>query len=553
MRKRLTSITLVTLLILSIILPRYAQATVSAAPQSQPGLQGEIAYVLDGDIWLVDLFTSKSQQLTKDGNNRWPAWSPDGRYLLYTHDTGEEEYELYILEVGRSTPKLLSKAACCAAWRGNSEEIVFLSLLDEQLAIETINRDGSTRKQIFSSLSVGRSDWPAGNMAWVKNTDGEGLIIPLEGIIRTPDALLVEYKSVAFFDLDRNSSDDSVTPDPLCFTLNAAFPPDQSLRFAASYIVNGPGCSQLQFPRGILYVEEKPNSENLSTDLPWLSYPSFSPNSNFLAAERYEESDEPLNAPLWGLIIHNLSDSSQQELVEGGSQPAWRPAVPVDPVAARYAQPGERVVTVEPALSYQGSTYQVSFLTTGDYQSKLFHITTPRFFSDQQITALVVTKDGKVVTDVETLRQIFLLYTAAYYIYEYPPTEAVPEFREELNQVINNPIFMALEVEQLLRSRRDQSAEALRAILTDQQRAKVRLNALYGQAFQKTPANIEEALTALNATIKNQATHDTLLRLVNEDLNATYANVDQTVQGNKQRLKLMRLVHLGGNNHTILR
>lgn len=431
MKTRIFSIYISVVLLFSAFIPKAAVAQKHEIPFEQTTTQGEIAYVKDGNIWLLDLFTGKSQQLTTDGNNRWPAWSPDGRYLLYTHDTGGEEYELNILEMGNNTPKLISKAACCATWRGNSDEIVFLSLADEQLAIETIQRDGSARKLIFSPLTFGRSDWPIGNMAWLQ-VDVEGVIIPLEGVFSFPDIGLAEYKMVVFFNLTDSKQPEGTQPDPTCFHLNFATGHLNSTGepnlFAFAYSVNSADLSKCftgdQHPRGILI-----GPEGQLTDIPWLSYPSISPNGNFLAAERYEESDDPLNAPLWGLIIHNLSDGSQQELVEGGAQPAWRPAAPADPVATRYAQPGERVVTVEPALTYQGSTYQVSFLTTGDYQGKLFHITTPTFFTDLQITALIVTKDGKIVTDAETLREILLLYTAAYYLYEYPPAEIVPEFQ----------------------------------------------------------------------------------------------------------------------------
>ncbi len=54
--------------------------------------------MLDGDIWLLDLFTGESQQLTTDGDNRWPTWSRDGRYLFYTHTEDGERFDLYILD-----------------------------------------------------------------------------------------------------------------------------------------------------------------------------------------------------------------------------------------------------------------------------------------------------------------------------------------------------------------------------------------------------------------------------------------------------------------------
>jgi hypothetical protein len=44
---------------------------------------GEIAYVKDANLWLLDLATNETRQLTSDGENSSPAWSPDGRTLAF--------------------------------------------------------------------------------------------------------------------------------------------------------------------------------------------------------------------------------------------------------------------------------------------------------------------------------------------------------------------------------------------------------------------------------------------------------------------------------------
>ena len=41
-----------------------------------PPMEGEIAYVKKGDIYLRDLETWETTRLTKDGDNRLPSWSP---------------------------------------------------------------------------------------------------------------------------------------------------------------------------------------------------------------------------------------------------------------------------------------------------------------------------------------------------------------------------------------------------------------------------------------------------------------------------------------------
>jgi dipeptidyl aminopeptidase/acylaminoacyl peptidase len=72
-------------------------APAGAAPLPAPA-QGEIAYVKDRDIWLLDLATHKSAQLTTGGYSDNPAWSPDGRRLTFAyHSPGA--VDLYTLDM----------------------------------------------------------------------------------------------------------------------------------------------------------------------------------------------------------------------------------------------------------------------------------------------------------------------------------------------------------------------------------------------------------------------------------------------------------------------
>ncbi|MCS6800712.1 MAG: hypothetical protein RMM58_09755 [Chloroflexota bacterium] len=64
---------------------------VTVAPPS--GLRGRIVYHArvgtDNQIFLLDLATSRTIQLTTTGNNLEPAWSPDGRQIVYACSDGE--------------------------------------------------------------------------------------------------------------------------------------------------------------------------------------------------------------------------------------------------------------------------------------------------------------------------------------------------------------------------------------------------------------------------------------------------------------------------------
>ncbi len=45
---------------------------------------GKLAYVRDGDVWVVDLDSGHERRLTSEGQNRRPRWSSDGQWLAVT-------------------------------------------------------------------------------------------------------------------------------------------------------------------------------------------------------------------------------------------------------------------------------------------------------------------------------------------------------------------------------------------------------------------------------------------------------------------------------------
>jgi Tol biopolymer transport system component len=60
-----------------------AARLVSGAPSSPPAAAGRIAFIRDGDVWVHDLATGEESQLTGDGDDSGPRWSPDGNRLAY--------------------------------------------------------------------------------------------------------------------------------------------------------------------------------------------------------------------------------------------------------------------------------------------------------------------------------------------------------------------------------------------------------------------------------------------------------------------------------------
>ncbi|GEM_PF-386132 len=547
MRKHLTSITCLIALLLSMILPSHAQATAPLAPQAQLQVSVELAYVRDGNIWLLNLFTRESKQLTNDGDNRWPTWSNDGRYLLYTHSKSEDTADLYIWELDHSVkPILLVEDACCAAWDPMMPNAVaYIALAGQALAIERVHPDGSGKETLFAPLQYGRSTWPAGNMSWVL-ADGEAeIFVPLEVIDSSVQQGLATYTTI--LTLSNMKAESDPIDNSQCSIVNKIDVTIKSNKDIVSAVAftGSAGCNvgtiETTSRKGILI--EDANADNL--ELPWLAYPSWFPDSRILAAERYIEASDPEKAELEGIVFHDLVNNNEQLLVEGGAQPAWRPMAPMEPVIASYlSRLDEVAVAIQPALTWQGATYRAYYITTGSYvktTAQLFAVATPEFFSSQGIPALIVTKDGEIVTDVEMLRQVFLLYTASYYLYEQPPDEVISSMHNELGKVLDNPIFQGMAESQLLPTRHDQTTETLRAILTDQVSEKNALEPLFKQAFEAIPKQAEDALDAFSVVLENNAAHDPVLLALKSELAAAHGGLADAVKGNKYQLQLVRL------------
>lgn len=66
---------------------------------------GKIAYIYDGNIWFKDLPNGEKKQLTTDGNNHSPRWSPSGKYLAYFKD-----HQLFVMKYSTGETKILETA-----------------------------------------------------------------------------------------------------------------------------------------------------------------------------------------------------------------------------------------------------------------------------------------------------------------------------------------------------------------------------------------------------------------------------------------------------------
>lgn len=97
--------------------------------KAQSGSNFDLAYVYHGNIYLASIVNGQASTITPltqdaEGGNGWPSWSPDGRYLMYTHyDLATPNLRILDTLTGQTTLQL--DGACCGAWHPTNGYIAY--------------------------------------------------------------------------------------------------------------------------------------------------------------------------------------------------------------------------------------------------------------------------------------------------------------------------------------------------------------------------------------------------------------------------------------------
>jgi Tol biopolymer transport system component len=82
------------------------------------------------DVWVYDLLRGASTRLTFEGNNSWPAWSPDGKRLVYGSSDGKGAANLHVINAdGSGKPERLTTSEFTqqpSSWAAGTNTIAFL-------------------------------------------------------------------------------------------------------------------------------------------------------------------------------------------------------------------------------------------------------------------------------------------------------------------------------------------------------------------------------------------------------------------------------------------
>jgi len=71
----------------------------AAVAQASSPASGQIAFVRDGNIWIMESDGSGQRQLTWSSRDELPAWSPDGSSIAFVRGTDEPTGEIHIINV----------------------------------------------------------------------------------------------------------------------------------------------------------------------------------------------------------------------------------------------------------------------------------------------------------------------------------------------------------------------------------------------------------------------------------------------------------------------
>lgn len=400
----------------------------------------QIAYLLDGDIYLVDLETLAQQKIS----------SGLDALLIDWHDT--------LLAVLRHIPDPTS--------------------VDIQLRLSYLN---VTQPQQITDLSAKISILPMGSgadarLAW--SSDGQWLAYSVGtagGVVNINDNSITDH--IGFHPAWQQQQERLVNLGQTWIATSDKpgiwlFDPitrqnHQLLELPAQYVAYSPDDRYIAYADPYLKrMTSVGGDQTLLTEDRALA-PAWSPTGDALVYVRWVPGEGPWPVPD-GIFIINADGTDRHQIAPGLTiDPTWQP------------QPAGNLITLSPHLLYQQKRYTLSYRATTEYKEQdvnkflLQAAFTKDFLTKQGIIEIAVYADGAKVTDVSVLRTVVELYLTAFAVhnptlFSFDLTTVLADIDQEITAVTHNPVFMATQVSALLTTRQQRIQAVLRNMLAPQ-------------------------------------------------------------------------------------
>lgn len=275
--------------------------------------------IMGVDICLVNIETGESRNLTGgNGDNGWPSWSPDGKYLAFISDRdGSGQAKLWLWEASNGEMRKVSDLNVRLSdvlWTPNGKEILVTALPEgltpAQYAKEIAKPENKEKEE---RLAAGSTAVVYRSHGTDKGTEASGQSDPWNLKSSLRDLVLVNPKDGRIKRIDHGHSINSysLSPDGLYVSLAVA------KRFEK------PGSQQVLFDLNVIALETG-QQRVLAKDVRlWLGGYSWSPDSSRLLyqTEGMEANGDCFAIDLKGGPPRNLTDFSSKGTA--GPTPLW--------------------------------------------------------------------------------------------------------------------------------------------------------------------------------------------------------------------------------------
>jgi Tol biopolymer transport system component len=133
------------------------------------------------EIWIMEADGSDQKKLVQDGSNSMdPAWSPDGRRIIFASLRGQRGYRLCIMDTdGKNVEEVAntSMGSSCPSWSPDSKNIAYVEAAPQASEIFSIAAGGANRKQLtaLGGWNVCPAWSPDGKRIAFQHTELDGL------------------------------------------------------------------------------------------------------------------------------------------------------------------------------------------------------------------------------------------------------------------------------------------------------------------------------------------------------------------------------------------